>query len=262
MLQAVGVAKVFDGSHALDQLNCTIPAGSVYGVVGSNGAGKSTLLRLFAGIYRPDAGRVSLNDNDIFENVSAKEQIVLVPDELFFLSQATLTRMAALYGRAFPHFSYSYFHTMVGLFQLDPDKAIRAFSKGMKRQAAIILALSIKPKYLLLDEAFDGLDPVMRDVVRKIIARDVAARGTTVVISSHSLRELEDTCDWLALLHKGTLVFENTKDELMAQAHAQGQEGLEALFVNRLNEVGYIFDDALAAIYAQETCSGEEVSAV
>ena len=248
MLKAVNLAKHFDGFPALDSLTCAVPSGSIYGVVGSNGAGKSTLLRLFTGIYKPDGGVALLGADEIFENPSVKESIHLVPDELYFLPQASLKRMAALYSRSFPNFSYEYFDALVGLFQLDQRKPIRTFSKGMKRQSAIILALSCKPKYLLLDEAFDGLDPLMRDLVRKILARDVAERGTTVIISSHSLRELEDTCDWLSLLHKGNLIFESRKDDLMTQA----SQGLETLFIERLKQAGYDFDDQLAALYREE----------
>lgn len=279
MLQAKGVSKAFDGSLALDKLDCIVPSGACYGIVGSNGAGKSTLLRLFAGVYKPDAGEVILEGKirlegqvfdergfhlygkspegklpiQIFEHPEAKEQIILVPDELYFLPQASLTRMAKLYANAFPHFSREHFHSLVNLFQLPPRKAIRTFSKGMKRQAAIILALAAKPRYLLLDEAFDGLDPTMRDLVRKIITYDIAQRGTTVVISSHSLRELEDTCDWLALLHQGRLIFEGPKTNLMSQA----PQGLEALFVERLKQAGYSFDAALSQIYAQASYAQE-----
>lgn len=254
MLKAKTLSKKFDGSSALDQLECTIQKGSSHGIVGSNGAGKSTLLRLFAGIYQPDEGQALVVEADdralsIYENPEAKAQIVLVPDELYFLTQASLKRMAALYARAFPRFDREYFQALVELFRLPPDKAIRNFSKGMKRQAAIILALATKPNYLLLDEAFDGLDPTMRDLVRKIIQREIETRGTTVVISSHSLRELEDTCEYLALLHEGKLIFQSSKSELLAQA----PEGLEALFVERLSEAGYSFDRQLEEIYGQES---------
>ncbi|MCL2403355.1 MAG: ATP-binding cassette domain-containing protein [Coriobacteriia bacterium] len=251
MLQAKNLSKKFDGSLALDELNCTIPARASYGVVGSNGAGKSTLLRLLAGIYKPDAGEAVLVDESgplqIYENVAAKGQIILVPDELYFLSQSSLKRMGKLYARAFPDFDDAHFQALVNLFRLPYTKAIRTFSKGMKRQAAIILALAARPRYLLLDEAFDGLDPTMRDLVRQILARDIETRGTTVVISSHSLRELEDTCEWLALLHEGKLIFQSSKAELVQQA----PQGLEALFVERLREAGYSFDNALAQIYAR-----------
>jgi len=253
MLQVQNVSKKFDDSLALDQLSCTIPLGASYGIVGSNGAGKSTLLRLLVGIYKPDEGAVVLINEqgplEVYENPLAKEHIILVPDELFFLAQSTLNRMARLYKNSFPHFDSNYFQALVNLFQLDPKKPIRTFSKGMKRQAAIILALATKPRYLLLDEAFDGLDPTMRDLVRKILARDIAERNTTVVISSHSLRELEDTCQWLALLHQGKLIFESRKIDLMEQA----PDGLEALFVDRLKAAGYSFDNALEQIYAQQS---------
>jgi len=270
MLRAQNVSKNFDDSAALDQLSCTIPLGTSYGIVGSNGAGKSTLLRLLAGIYKADGGSVTLvpaqtnaqvgeqaNEQqplEIYENPLAKEHIVLVPDELYFLAQASLNRMAKLYARSFPHFDDYYFQSLVNLFQLNPKKPIRTFSKGMKRQAAIILALATRPRYLLLDEAFDGLDPTMRDLVRKILAHDISSRGTTVVISSHSLRELEDTCEWLALLHQGKLIFESTKLDLSAQA----PQGLEALFVERLKEAGYSFDNALAQIYAQQNYAQQQ----
>ncbi|MCL2525818.1 MAG: ABC transporter ATP-binding protein [Coriobacteriia bacterium] len=246
MLRATNLSKHFDGTAALHDLNCSIPEGVVYGLVGSNGAGKSTLLRLAAGIFAPGTGQMTLDDAAIFENTAAKERIILVPDELYFLSQSSLNRMAQLYARCFPHFSRPRYEALVKLFQLDPNKAIRTFSKGMKRQSAILLALACEPRYLLLDEAFDGLDPLMRDVVRKIIARDVSERGTTIVISSHSLRELEDTCDNFALLHKGSLLFENPKADLLQQA----PDGLEALFVQKLEAAGYRFDDALEEVYA------------
>ena len=209
MIVANGLTKKFNAFTALDRLNCTIPSSCIYGLVGSNGAGKSTLLRLMSGIYRPDGGNVTLDDKTIFENPELKSRIVFVPDELYFLPQSSMNRMKALYKAAYPTFDEVRFAELTKDFSLDPSANIATFSKGMKRQAAIILALSSKTDYLFMDETFDGLDPIMRARVKRLLYNDVAERGLTAVISSHSLRELEDTCDQLALLHKGGLVLES-----------------------------------------------------
>ena len=209
MIVANGLTKKFNNFTALDRLNCTIPSSCIYGLVGSNGAGKSTLLRLMSGIYRPDGGNVTLDDKTIFENPELKSRIVFVPDELYFLPQSSMNRMKALYKAAYPTFDEARFAELTKDFSLDPSANIATFSKGMKRQAAIILALSSKTDYLFMDETFDGLDPIMRARVKRLLYNDVAERGLTAVISSHSLRELEDTCDQLALLHKGGLVLES-----------------------------------------------------
>lgn len=209
MISANGLTKKFDNFTALHGLNCTIPSSCIYGLVGSNGAGKSTLLRLMSGIYKPDGGNVTLDDKTIFENPELKSRIVFVPDELYFLPQSSMNRMASLYKAAYPTFDSERFKELTKDFSLDPKANIATFSKGMKRQAAIILALSAKTDYLFMDETFDGLDPIMRARVKRLLYNDVAERGLTAVISSHSLRELEDTCDQLALLHKGGLVLES-----------------------------------------------------
>ncbi len=209
MIVANGLTKKFDNFTALDRLNCTIPSSCIYGLVGSNGAGKSTLLRLMSGIYKPDGGNVTLDDKTIFENPALKSRIVFVPDELYFLPQCSMNRMKSLYNAAYPTFDEKRFIELTEEFALDPKANIATFSKGMKRQAAIILALSSKTDYLFMDETFDGLDPIMRARVKRLLYNDVAERGLTAVISSHSLRELEDTCDQLALLHKGGLVLES-----------------------------------------------------
>ena len=178
MIQAQNLTKAFCSASqpkahvALNNLSCTIPGGCIYGLVGSNGAGKSTFLRLLSGVYRPDSGTIEIDGLPVWENPAAKNKIFYVPDDLYFLPQNT-------------------------------------FSKGMRRQAATILALSTMPDYLFFDETFDGLDPVVRRLVKQVIYNDVLDRGTTTIITSHSLRELEDTCDQLALLHKGGIVFES-----------------------------------------------------
>lgn len=209
MIRCTDVIKRFDDFEALSHLNCTIPDGSVYGMVGSNGAGKSTLLRLLIGIYKADNGTIEYDGQPIYENTELKDNIVFVPDELFFLPQSNMERMAKLYESNYSHFDMQKFRDYSKAFGLNPKANINTFSKGMKRQAATILALSCNTKYVFLDETFDGLDPVIRNLVKRLIYTEVEERGATVIITSHSLRELEDTCDQLALLHKGGIVFES-----------------------------------------------------
>ena len=214
MIEAKNISKKFDGFTALDNISCVIPDGSIYGMVGTNGAGKSTLLRMLTGVYKPDGGTVSYDGRPVYENPEVKKDIAYVPDELYFLPGASMNRMAKLYAATYPNFNMERFISLSDDFKLDRKKNISAFSKGMKRQAAIILALSGRPKYMFFDETFDGLDPVMRNLVKALICQEVEARKAIAVITSHSLRELEDTCDQLALLHRGGLVLESDISEL------------------------------------------------
>ncbi len=209
MINVTGLTKIFDGYKALENVTCQIPEGCIYGMVGSNGAGKSTFLRLISGIYQPDFGTIDFDGQRVFENPQIKEQIAFVPDDLYFISNSSMNRMAKLYANSYQSFDYDRFRFLTDTFKLNPAKSLNTFSKGMRRQAAIILAVSCRPKYLFLDETFDGLDPVMRNLVKSLICKDVEERKATAILTSHSLRELEDTCDQLALLHKGGLVFES-----------------------------------------------------
>lgn len=214
MINTSHITKTFEDYDALHDVSCTIPKGCIYGMVGSNGAGKSTFLRLITGIYKPNQGTITIDDQPVYENPAIKEKIAFVPDELYFLPGANMLRMAKLYQSIYTNFSMERFHFLTEAFRLNPKKNIHTFSKGMKRQVAIILALSAKPDYLIFDETFDGLDPIMRKLIKGILMEDVAERDATVIITSHSLRELEDTCDQLALLHKGGLVLQNDVDDL------------------------------------------------
>lgn len=214
MIKAENLVKKFDDFVALDNVNCEIPRGCIYGMVGSNGAGKSTFLRVLAGIYRKDGGSITIDGEDIYENPSVKSKIVFVPDELYLFGGSNIMRMKQLYKRIYPNFDESRFTMLLDTFKLPKNKAINTFSKGMKRQAATILALSAKPEFLLFDETFDGLDPVMRNFVKSLICNDVVERNVTAIITSHSLRELEDTCDQLVLLHKGGVVLESDVQNL------------------------------------------------
>ena len=209
MISVTGLTKIFDGYKALENVNCQIPEGCIYGMVGSNGAGKSTFLRLISGIYKPDFGTIEVDNQPVYENPDIKSQIAFVPDDLYFLNNASMNRMAKMYGHYYSNFDEERFKFLAETFKLNPNKSLNTFSKGMRRQAAIILAVSCRPKYLFLDETFDGLDPVMRNLVKSLICKDVEERKATAILTSHSLRELEDTCDQLALLHKGGVLFES-----------------------------------------------------
>ena len=209
MIQAEHLTMKFDDFTALNDMNCTIPDGCIYGLVGSNGAGKSTFLRLISGVYRPQSGTILIDSLPVWDNPDAKNMICYVPDDLYFMPQASMKKMAGFYKAIYKNFDMERFHSLSATFGLNTDANIGTFSKGMRRQAATILAMSTMPKYLFFDETFDGLDPVMRNLVKQIIYNDVMERKTTTIITSHSLRELEDTCDQLALLHKGGIVFES-----------------------------------------------------
>ena len=214
MIQVNNVTKKFGSFTALNNMSCKISDGCIYGLIGSNGAGKSTFLRLITGVYKPDEGQVLLDGEPVYENPAAKAKIAYVPDELFFLPGSSLNRMAKLYAAVFPDFSFERFQELVKLFGLSPKAPVNTFSKGMRRQGATLLALACRPKYIFFDETFDGLDPVMRNVVKQLITTDVLERQATAIITSHSLRELEDTCDQLSLLHKGGIIFESDNQDL------------------------------------------------
>ena len=214
MITTIQLTKKFGGFTALDSFNTEIPSGSIYGLVGSNGSGKSTLLRTISGIYRPDSGEIRLDGEAPFENVEVKSRVFHVSDDLYFLPQSTMDDMAKFYSGLYSNFSQEVYRQTCSRFPIDPKKKVNTFSKGMRRQVSLILALSCRPKYLLLDEAFDGLDPVIRGAVRKILADQVSERGMTVVIASHNLRELEDICDFLGLLHNGKVLLEREIDEV------------------------------------------------
>ena len=214
MIIAQNLTKRFGDFVALDNISCTIPQGCIYGMVGSNGAGKSTFLRAITGVYHPDGGTVAIDGEPIYENPKKKAEIAYVPDTLYFLNGASMERLAKLHRSVHPDFDYDRFRKLTAMFELDPKKSINTFSKGMKRQAATILALSARPRYIFFDETFDGLDPIMRTRVKALICEDVLERQSTAIITSHSLRELEDTCDQLALLHKGGVVLESDVQNL------------------------------------------------
>ena len=214
MIEVRDLVKTFDGFAALRGATLTVPKGAVYGLVGPNGAGKSTLLRHITGVFRQDSGEVLVNGVPVYENRHVKENIVSIPDDWFYYNQSTIREMAALYAGLYPRFDWERFERLRELFQLPEKKTIRRMSKGMQRQAAFWITISCLPEYLVLDEPVDGLDPVMRRQVWQVLLDDVSARGTTVLLSSHNLRELEDVCDHVGIMDKGKVLLERTLSDL------------------------------------------------
>ena len=214
MIEVKDLVKTFDGFAALNGAALTVPKGAVYGLVGPNGAGKSTLLRHITGVYRQDSGQVLVNGVPVYENRHVKERVVSIPDDWFYYNQSTIREMAKLYAGMYPQFDWDRFEKLRELFQRPEKKAIRRMSKGMQRQAAFWITMSCLPEYLVLDEPVDGLDPVMRRQVWQVLLDDVAARGTTVLLSSHNLRELDDVCDHVGIMDKGKGLLERTLSDL------------------------------------------------
>ena len=216
MLNVQHVTKTFGGIRALDDLTMAVPQGAVYGLVGPNAAGKSTLIRNVTGVYRPDSGTITLDDAPVFENPAAKARIGYIPDDVFYFSSAGIRDMAKFYRGVYPRFDTERFEKLREAFALDEKQPIRRMSKGMQKQAAFWLALSMRPDLLVLDEPVDGLDPVMRRQVWSLVMSDVAEYGTTVLVSSHNLRELEDVCDHIGILDHGRLLLERSLAELQS----------------------------------------------
>ena len=215
MIEARNVVKAFDGFRALDGLTMTVPRGSIYGLVGPNGAGKSTLLRHVTGIYRQDSGSVLLEGNPIYENPAAKARIASIPDELYYFLSASTRDMMRFFKGFYPRFDGARYEALKDVFTtINEKQPIRRLSKGMQKQAAFWLALCCRPDVLVLDEPVDGLDPVMRRQVWGLLMGDVAEHGTTVLVSSHNLRELEDVCDHVGILSKGRVLIERSLSDL------------------------------------------------
>ena len=214
MIEVRGLKKTFDGFAALDGADLSVPRGAVYGLVGPNGAGKTTLLRHLTGVYHQDSGSVTFDGQPVWENADVKARIASIPDDWFYFMQAGLRDMMRFYRGLYPKFDQECFEKLREVFALDEKRPLRRMSKGQQKQAAFWLALCTMPDYLILDEPVDGLDPVMRRQVWSLILQDVAERGTTVLVSSHNLRELEDVCDHVGVMSRGKLLLEHSLSEL------------------------------------------------
>ena len=214
MIEVKALAKSFDGVKALDGLELTVPRGAVYGLVGPNGAGKSTLIRHVVGIYRQDSGELLIDGEPVYENPKIKARIAYIPDEAAYFTQSTIKDMMRFYKSMYPGFDQERFEKLGQDFRLSLNRPLRKMSKGMQKQAAFWLALSCRPDYIVLDEPVDGLDPVMRRQVWSLLLSDVAERGSTVLVSSHNLRELEDVCDHVGIMNRGKMLLERSLSQL------------------------------------------------
>lgn len=219
MIQVKNLYKNFGDFRALDGLSLNVKKGSVYGLIGPNGAGKTTIIKHLAGIYTQDSGEITINGMSVYENNEIKKEMVLISDDLFFFSTYSVLDMAKFYSGIYPNWNWERFQNLKEIFKIDTTRRVRRLSKGMQKQVAFWLAISAMPEIMLLDEPVDGLDPVMRRNVWKLMLQDVAERGTTVLVSSHNLRELEDVCDHVGIMHKGKVILEKALDDVKGNIH-------------------------------------------
>ncbi len=240
MITAENATKRFGNVTAVDHVCAEVRDGSVYGLIGSNGAGKSTFLRMLSGILSPDEGTVRIDDADIFENIALKERFFFISDEQFFFPNSTPQEMKNYYKRFYRRFDEDRYHKLMDGFGLDEKRKLRTFSKGMKKQVSVICGLCAGTDYLFCDETFDGLDPVVRQTVKSLFAEDVDSRGLTPVIASHNLRELEDICDHVGLLHRGGILFSRDLDEMKL-----GMFKMQCIFAEELPENAWAGFDIL-----------------
>ncbi|MCR5791502.1 MAG: ABC transporter ATP-binding protein [Lachnospiraceae bacterium] len=233
MITASHITKNFDEVRAVDDVSLTIEEAKVFGLIGTNGAGKSTFLRIAAGVLKQDDGHLLIDGREVFENPSVKGSFFYISDDPYFFSNGTPDDMAQFYAKIYPRYDLSRYADLMRRFELNPKRKINTFSKGMKKQLAIILGLSAMTKYMYCDETFDGLDPVMRQGVKSLFASDIAERGFTPVIASHNLRELEDICDSVGLLHQGGVLLSEDIDHMKSDIHkiqlVPGQDGIASL---------------------------------
>ncbi|MBS5794667.1 MAG: ABC transporter ATP-binding protein [Clostridiales bacterium] len=219
MIQALNITKKFDNILAVDNVSATIKNGNVFGLIGTNGAGKSTFLRMASGILKPDSGSIKIDDKDIFDNVDVKSKFFYISDEQFFFSNSTPEDMKNYYKTIYKDFDIDRYKKLMKSFNLDEKRKIKTFSKGMKKQVSVICGICSKTDYLFCDETFDGLDPVVRQAVKSLFAQDIEDRNLTPVIASHNLRELEDICDNIGLLHRGGMLLSKDLEELKLDIH-------------------------------------------
>ncbi len=249
MIKATGLVKKFGDFSALKGIDFEIARGQIYGLVGSNGSGKSTLLRLLSGVYEQDGGNLAIENFKVFDNTEMKNRIFFLGDTPCFFPNSTLLDMADFYKRMYPNFSYERLEKLNKIFPVNPKGKISNMSKGMQRQVALILAFASCPDYLFLDEAFDGLDPVMRGSLKQLISSDIADRNMTVIIASHNLRELEDLCDSVGLLHYGRLLFNQRLIDLKTSVHKVQAAFKDDFDEKVFEELNVLKTDKLGSLY-------------
>lgn len=219
MIKAENVTKTFSGFKALNSMSLNVKKGSVYGLIGPNGAGKTTIIKNLTGIYTPDSGILEIDGKPVFENPSVKQELIYIGDDLYFFPSYSILDTAKFYAGIYKNWSWERFESLKEIFKIDVKRKVRRLSKGMQKQVAFWLGICACPKVMILDEPVDGLDPVMRKNVWKIVLQDVAEHETTVLVSSHNLRELEDVCDHVGIMHKGEVVLEKALDDVKGNIH-------------------------------------------
>jgi ABC-2 type transport system ATP-binding protein len=237
MIKAVEISKKFERKQVLDQVGFQVRPGTIYGLLGSNGAGKTTIMRILAGILKQDKGCVLIDGKAVFENVEIKQRIIFMPDILYFLPQYTVKQMGKYYADMYTNWDQQRYDQLISQFQLE-NKKVSSFSKGMQRQVAFCLALAAKPDYLIMDEPLDGLDAVVRQRIKGLIINDVAERDMSVLISSHNLREMENLCDDIGIVHKGKMILERNLDDMKSEVQKVQfalRKGQDTQFLNELN---------------------------
>lgn len=264
MIKTEKLLKKLDGNIILENLNLTVKRGSIYGLIGSNGAGKSTLLNILAGVYKPDGGTAKICGEDIFENINVKGKTAYISDDPFYFNGSSVDEMALYLNNAYQNFSMEKYKSLSKVFPIDTSKKISSFSKGMKRQVAIMLALAQQPEFLLCDESFDGLDPVIRKLVKRLFVNEVSENGTTVVISSHNLREMENLCDTIGILHDNKIVVEKSIADIKDTLHRYQAAYKPMVDVGMLKEKLEILTSSMRGSILELTVRGERdyISAV
>lgn len=248
MIRVSDVSKSFNGFKALDGMSLHAPQGSVYGLVGPNGAGKTTIIKNLVGVYTPDCGSIEIDGEAVFENTELKNNVIYIGDDLYFFPTYSIYDMAKFYSGIYTNWSWERFNNLKAVFKIDQKRKVRRLSKGMQKQVAFWLGVCACPKVMILDEPVDGLDPVMRKNVWRIVLQDVAERGTTVLVSSHNLRELEDVCDYVGIMHEGKVVLEKELDDVKGNIHKIQVAFDGELPKSLMHEINIIHSDTIGRV--------------
>ncbi len=249
MIEVIDISKRFEDLEALKNVSLNIEKGSIYGLLGSNGAGKTTLLKILAGIYKQDQGVAKINNQNVFENKEIKEKVIFISDALYFFGQYSIKDMARFYKNIYSRWNEERFKQIEQIFNINVHKKIHRLSKGMQRQVAFWLSLSIMPDVMILDEPIDGLDPVMRQKVKNLLIQEVAEREMTVLISSHNLRELEDLCDHIGILHKGSMILQKDLDDLKSDIHKVQVAFKDEVSKELLEKCNILYEEKRGTVY-------------
>ncbi|WIF95460.1 ABC transporter ATP-binding protein [Caminicella sporogenes] len=249
MIKVENLDKYFNKFKALDKVNLRVKRGSIYGLVGPNGAGKTTLIKHLTGIYKQDRGVIEILEEPVYENVNIKSKIGYIPDDLYFFPQYKIKDMAAYYRSIYPKWNDEMYKKLNEVFKIDENRKINKLSKGMQKQVSFWLALSCMPEVLILDEPIDGLDPLMRRKVWNLVVEDVAERETTVLVSSHNLKELENICDYVGIMHKGEMLIESDLDDLKSDVHKIQVAYREDFPINLDKELEILHKEKRGSVY-------------